>query len=301
MSYDVYFLPNGAAPDLQTLQDWFAGRPHFTVSGGQNGFAQAEYEYADTDVHMIFDLGAPDTEDDTAPPGTVAMLILNFNRPLHFACVAARIVSDLMQSHDLHIYDPQTDSTFAGPLDQLAFVARYTDHARRAMQAVTAQHPDFQAHTRPGALIRAVHDWNAGRAAREDALDQDFFVPQVQWFLDKDTPRTFFVWSDATITISPATDAVLMMRNELTPKRGLFGGSKAWVNLLSWDAYCDLCGPGLVERPDGTFAHDWTHVDALNARVAAFDATPGFALSAARKEGFMMLTASQVLDAELFG
>ena len=300
MSYDVYFQPNATPPSLQTLQDWFAARPHFNVSAGLSGFAQAEYEDPDTDVHMIFDLGAPDTEDHAAPLGAVATLILNFNRPLYFADAAAGIVADLMQAHDLNIVDPQAGESFSRPLDQAGFVARYADHARRALQAVTAQQPDFQALTRPGAVVRAVYDWNASRDALQDAPDQEHFVPEVQWFLDGGTPRTLFVWGDATMTVSPATDAVMMLRDELTPKRGLFGGGKTWVNVLSWDEYCDLCGPALVERADGTFAHDWARVDALRARVGEVGADGGFALTAAAKSGLQMLAPSQVLDAELF-
>ncbi|MEM9812286.1 MAG: hypothetical protein AAF913_06400, partial [Pseudomonadota bacterium] len=290
---------------IQAVADWFRDKPHCEIFVTRTEMVQVSYEHHLTEVHMMFDIGGliPQDEDvDPESPGidAIALLTLNFIRPLHFADTAAAFASGLMEAFNLHIYDPQDDTRWTAPLDISALVARYHDHAGRALRATLSAGHDIQVHAAAGSTVRAVHDWNDTRDARQEEPEETHFLPRVDWILDGTQPRTFFVWADATVSRGLRTDHVWMLRHELAPKSGLFGGKTPWVNILPWDAFVVLCGPGLQVNEDGQFEHLWDHADDLAKRVRRFDKKGGFALDQLANHAPRRLAQSSVLDDELF-
>jgi hypothetical protein len=301
MSYDLFFIPNGAVPDTQAMANWFETQSHCEIFTTRRERKQAEYDHPLTQTHMLFDLGAmPDPSDpDTPFASAVAFLNLNYMRPLYFADTAADLAAGFMQAFDLHAYDPQENVTLSAPLDKAAFRAAYARQALQAVQALRKAEPDMVPFTKPKADLRAVNDWNLGVQARHDDPDEKHFNPHLQWIRHDGVLGTFFVWGDAVVTHSPRTDFVVMVQDKLAPKRGLFSGRIPWVSILSWDEYVTLCGPALQQDTDGTYFHPWTQAPELTAQVKGFKDKRGMPRDRLAELGSNLISPTAIIDAEL--
>ena len=221
MSYDLTFRPPVEPDDADArFAAYFADRPHYTMQG-----RQAWYENGDTGVYFSFETYGNedplaeleiDIEDDPDAPPCWASFNLNLFRPHVFALEAAPEIRAFVEAMQVAMDDPQLGTT--GAFDGDAFVDSWTSSNRSAARAAVAQgieRPD----TRSAADIERVWRWNLGRAALQERLGDDIFVPKISYFGGPDGVRTGCVWTDAMPVALPDTDIVVLYRDELAAKR----------------------------------------------------------------------------------
>ena len=234
MSYDLLVVGRPGSTVARSLE-YFRSRPHYTVSD-----VQAVYENPDTGVYFVFELPEPADSDPEAdvPRGTWLALILNLYRPSVFVLEATRELLALTVATESDVYDPQADEPAVGPFHPDEIVARWNDANRRGHEAILqprdGQELPAPPRTLPGEKLRAVWEWNHGRAAWNAELGEDVFVPRIFLFDGGVSVQTGVVWSDATPALLPRVDRVLVYRDALRPRSWLGRTKEPDLCEISW-------------------------------------------------------------------
>ncbi len=299
MSYDLYFIPTGPAPDLTALATHFARRPHYKVDHGQ-----ALYENPATGTHFIWDIGAAEGEDDPEDPaaGAHAVLVVNFARPTSFGHEAAREIAAFLDAFPFRAHDPQEGADIPEPFDPDAFAATYTRHAAWGAKAISAQ-SDHRFPLAPRDDILRVWRWNYDSERLQTEFGEDIFVPKM-WHLDRaGTVGIAVIWADGMATLVPDVDYVACVRDQTAPRSGFFRRKTSVIELLTHAQF--LAEFGDIFRPDarvpGAVSFGLDSQAKATARLAARPAGLHVTLPPPPAgAAFSVIPAGQALDRELF-
>lgn len=288
MSYDLLFHRRDDADGLDDrFRAFFAERAHYTLDGGT-----ATYCNEDTGVYFSFELssdsggGDGDPEDDAESQEWAAFNI-NFFRPTCFALEAAPELQAFTDALPVRIEDPQGD--MADGFDVAGFLREWQHGNRVGCRALVEQGIEMPA-VRDGAELESVWRWNLGRGALQDRLGDGVFVPRIMFFRDGDTARTGCAWNDGIPMVLPRTDVVVLVRDELAPRRWF--RKQRHLCVVEFDELDAALQGFRVEREP--VEHVYLDYDLPPPGiVAAFRA-------ADREAQLTRMSADQVLDRELF-
>lgn len=211
MSYDLY-LNRSAPVTPDEFHAFFAARPMFRSSNGQ-----AVYENKDTGVYFIFNLA---TSGESEEPSHKVSFNLNYFRPHFFAREAAPELTAVIGAFGFDIHDPQNDGMGDGPFSEAGFL-RGWDHGNAfGYQALLrSENPPSAIHYRPTAELEAIWRWNRQKAAVQNQLGDQVFVPRVFWILADGKLSSAAVWPDGIPELVPTVDLYVICREQLAPWR----------------------------------------------------------------------------------
>ncbi|HET6898290.1 MAG TPA: hypothetical protein VFK70_08075 [Vicinamibacteria bacterium] len=302
MSYDLAFLVReGENPPTG---DSF--RQHFRSRRGYKEQAnQFWYQNEDTGVYFSFDLhddegGADSEEAESVSDGlkpTCLSFNMNYFRPHVFGLEAERELSALVARFSVLVDDPQSDGMARGAYSGAGFLRGWNAGNLFGHRAILSQmakgnppasSPNMDA--LPRETLENIWRWNYRRHDLQQDLGDDVFVPGIRLVRNDGGPRSFVVWGDAIPLAVPEVDLIVLVRDELAPRR-LFG-RKRDTCLVTWAALRPLLGLG--RRVEGETPYTRFEYGAAPAPIVDFFRhQPSHA---AKLEG---LSADQVLTHEV--
>lgn len=212
MSWDLYLFAE-APPDKAALRAWFGGRPHYDLEH----WPTATYDHLDTGVHFQFELEVGEEAQQLDGRTAIGSFNLNYNRPSFFGFEAARELEAFLADFDAGFEDPQGDGMKDG-FSTEAFLRSWTSGNRLASRAIARQ-GGAPGPTLPTATLRDAWRWNDHRAALQDELGDGICVSRVMFVMTPDGVATAALWTDATPTVLPCCDRLLLHRDALAPRR----------------------------------------------------------------------------------
>ena len=255
MSYDLYFLvpEDRNAISIEEFRAYFGARSRYRIDG-----AQAIYANANTGVNLVFDYLDPegDAHDMSAFEGeddelhvpladgwksAHVSVSVNYLRPHVFGLEAAPEIEAIVRTFDLSVEDPQTDGMGRGAFAAEEFLRGWSEGNRLAYQAAVEH---FLENNEGGAKdlsglstaeIERCWQWNFAAEALQERLDEGVSVPNIRFLRDAKGIRSYVVWTDAASTAIPVTDYVVLVRDELAPKRGLLRRRQSSVAMVPHD------------------------------------------------------------------
>ena len=228
MSYDLRFLvpAEQAPPEPRALREYFRSRRWY-----EDQAEQLWYANEDTGVYFSFGVGA--VEDEPAPedPGeaiddglvpTGLSFNLNYFRPHVFGLEAAEELAAVTARFSLQVDDPQIRGMGRGAFTSAGFLGGWNAGNLAAHRALLSSAHDGHAplahHSLPAATLERAWRWNYGRESLQDAIG-DVFVPKISFVQQGGAARTFVVWGDAIPVALPDVDLLVLVRDELAPRR----------------------------------------------------------------------------------
>jgi hypothetical protein len=294
VSYDLRFLvaADRSPPEPGALREYFRSRRWYEDQGDQLWYADE-----DTGVYFSFDVGAVDDDPDPVEPAgdglvpTCLSFNINYFRPHVFGLEAVQELAAVADRFALLVDDPQVHGMGRGAFASAGFLAGWDAGNLAAHRALLSSahdgHVPLAHHSLPAATLERAWRWNHGRQALQDALG-DVFVPKISFVQQGGAARTFAVWGDAIPVALPDVDLLVLVRDELAPRR-LFRKTRDLCLVATSDAE-PLLRRG--RRVGGPSAHTlFERVD-----LTAVDFFRGRAPYAAPLEG---LPQDQVLTREL--
>src|SRR5262245_52231785 len=218
MSYDLRFwVPAGApVPSQAELEEYFRGRPWYAMQG-----SQAFYGNEDTGVYFSFELGEPSDGE-----GVGRSFNLNYFRPSIFGLEAEREVSAVVERFSLSVDDPQIQGMGRGPYSRDGFLSGWNTGNEFGYASIVAQ-VKKDAGTEgslfntvlPAAELERCWRWNLQRADLQRELGDGVFVPRISFLRRDGGIRSFVVWGDAMAVALPDVDVLMLVRQQLAPRR----------------------------------------------------------------------------------
>ncbi|MEM9434611.1 MAG: hypothetical protein AAGA12_11875 [Pseudomonadota bacterium] len=236
MSFEYFFIPSKMPFDETPLEEFFDGRRHYSVKKGT-----ARYENLGTGVQFTIEFGTglvTAGESELPLDETRLILFLDYLVPTFFAQEAALEIEALMDTFELRIYDPQDERMQNGAFNAELFVSDYRKHATAAARSL---HEEFKSTEWPGTASRAaldkVWDWNYWRDDLQIALDEELFVPTIEFVHHEGSVKTAVVWGDGVPALLPKVDVVLAGYMEIAPKAGLLRRQKRFFDYIPYDEF----------------------------------------------------------------
>lgn len=254
MSYDLYLTP-AEATSVQTLCQYFEGRPWYTLNPGDDGSAQVWYENSDTGTYFSFDISdaasvAQEVSEDDAYDAPVAFN-MNYFRPHVFGLEAVGEVEAFIQQFQCSIFDPQRDgmgsnftkdgflrgwnwgnlfgyrSLLSATQDKDANESNAADLKQR-LEEVLRENGCIVA---PGEDIEGVWNWNFSRNEIQDEVHDSFFVPMIMWLQDKQTGvvSRCVAWGAGVPIVIPALATHVILDVPEVGTAGLLARAKKWM------------------------------------------------------------------------
>jgi hypothetical protein len=227
MSYDLFFTARREEANLTvaSFAEFFRRRKNYQVSD-----QQAIYENEDTGVAFIFDFD--DAEEGEPGGGATLSLNLNYWRPHVFGLEAETELSVLVRELDLAVGDPQ-GTMEDGEFNSEAFLRGWNEGNEFAYRSFLSN-ADFDDpfFTAPAAKIEAAWRWNLNKTALQEQLGEDIFVPTIMWSEKEGIAETLVVWGDGIPQAMPEVDSILIVREELAPKK--FLRRKQDTSMATW-------------------------------------------------------------------
>jgi len=235
MSYDLFFtFPQPT--QRSAVEEYFGGRPHYQLNGS------AVYQSRDTGVYFLFEFRASD-DDPNQLVG--ASLNVNYFRPHIFGLEAEPEVRAFVEHFQLGVEDPQMHGMGQGPFTTEGFLAGWNAGNAFGYKAITSQHKGpFLGY--PETKIEAAWRWNQAKSTMQEEFGETLFVPTIMFATVDGHLRSAVVWGDGIPMLMPQTDAVIVVRDELAPKR-LFRPRTKDTCVVTSDNLVSLLGP-FVEK-----------------------------------------------------
>jgi hypothetical protein len=280
MSYDLFFtFPQPT--ERRVVEQYFAGRPNYQLNGSPT------YQSQDTGVYFNFEF-RPSDDDPTHLLG--AALNVNYFRPHVFGLEAEPEVRAFVEHFQLAIEDPQMHGMGQGPYTADGFLSGWNCGNAVAYEAIAAQHKGSFLSC-PESKLEAAWRWNRTRAALQQKLGERVFVPMIMFANIGGELQSLLVWADGIATLMPPTDSVMVVRDQLAPKRLFRPRAKDTCVVASSDL-ADFLGP-FVE-----------HGYAMPVRMPTYDKpTSGITRFIGRLSAFtgqlQLVPVDQVLSEEL--
>ena len=201
MSYDVgfYTREKSALPSVEAIDDFFRGRPHYKVEGGN-----ARYANPLTGVDFDFDYGAHRDEEGWEP----IRLSAATGAPHTRAIELVEEVDALVRAFDLEADDPQMDGMGRGPFDRDAFergclkASRFGLAVQIGMNgAAPALYDDER--------LTAHWRWNRAHEETSRKFTDEIFVPSIAYMASGDRVLATVTWTGDMPFVLPDVDAIV--------------------------------------------------------------------------------------------
>ncbi|PMS20516.1 hypothetical protein C0Z16_34565 [Paraburkholderia rhynchosiae] len=207
MSYDLYFdlaQPTSCAD----IQRHFRERSHYQVSDG------AVYQNANTGVYFQFNW----SRDSAQALVSHVAFNMNYFRPHVFGLEAEPEVRAFVARFSPKIEDPQLHGMGSGPYASDRFLSGWNAGNEAAYEAILQmQHPTRKLYTLPSAVLERIWRWNSLIGQTQAKFGESLFVPKVMLLAVNGELTTVVVWGDAIPELIPDVQAVLVVRDELSP------------------------------------------------------------------------------------
>ncbi len=241
MSYDLEFLrrKDSAVLPREALLEHFESRRGYSLEG-----KQWWYRNEDTGVYFCFETPGPEdaaedkdavTEhgaDEGAGDGLVSAGLsfnLNYFRPHYFGLEAEIELSALVQRFSLLVDDPQNEGVGRGSYSRAGFLRGWNAGNLVGHQAILSQMAKdggspakAGADLLPAETLERAWTWNLHRSRLQTTLGDDVFVPTIMFVRHEGRVKTLIVWGDAIPVAVPPVDLVVVVRDELAPRRFFF-------------------------------------------------------------------------------
>ncbi|MET0551865.1 MAG: hypothetical protein ABW221_02435 [Vicinamibacteria bacterium] len=228
MGHDLRFLVRAdqEPPAVDRLREHFRSRRWYTDEGDQFSYASD-----DTGVYFSFDAGGIDAGEpsDTIDDGLVPTCLsfnINYFRPHVFGLEAAHELAAVCDRFSLLVDDPQLDGMGRGAFTRERFLAGWNAGNLFGHRSLLSSGHDGHvpighaegAYSLPAATLERAWRWNYDRQQTQESFG-DVFVPKIAFVQQGGAARTFVVWGDAIPVALPDVDLLLMVRDELAPRR----------------------------------------------------------------------------------
>ena len=283
MSYDLYFKSRTASQPLHAdFAAYFSGRDGYRFQGGQ-----ALYSNEDTGVYFNF-------ENNNGEDGSAQTIAFNMNyyRPSYFALEAEPEVHAFVRALDLVVSDPQINGMGEGEYNSDLFHSGWRAGNEFGIHAILGHQkkPDI-VYSRPMEDLHRIWRWNSGRKQYQSELGDKIFVPRVMFLRTGNEASSAVVWPDGAPTIIPEVEYLIVVRNELAPRR-----------LLSKKNDVVFLERGLADK----ILSRYGSTDAAGTTALTYKERPNEVISFVRSlktsaEPKQGLAPDQVLDRELVG
>ncbi|NNK77399.1 MAG: hypothetical protein HKP40_01675, partial [Litoreibacter sp.] len=266
------------------------------------------YDNPSTDVKFVWEFGDEviGSQPETSPAhGTKATLSVDYMNPTFFAREAAIEVDALMRAFDLKIYDPQEQQVMETPFDADTFEANYAKHATEMAASLleTAKPKDIPLNC-PRDVLETVWDWNYWRDDLRLGLEEDLFVPTIQFARHDGALLTAVVWGDGVPALLPKAEVILIAHLDIAPETGLMRRRKPFYELVPYEEFAhDFRGFFTLdpELGEGLVCPNDQRAEVLEYLLQR---KPGIVMNfdaPARKRIITTHSPGQVLDSELLG
>lgn len=232
MSYDLFFSPrSGSELPREAFAAYFGGRPNYEV-----GDTQAWYSNEETGVYFSFDHASVEEAQDEDTPGSVASFNMNYFRPPFFALEAEPEVASFVREFDLIVHDPQIDGIGEGDYSKEGFLSGWNTGNAFGHHGILSEQGNAKIFSVPERQLIASWEWNYRRAGLQQGLGEDAFVPRIMFFDVDGVTLSAVAWGDGIPILLPQVDAVVVVRQELAPRRFFFRKQDVvvvrWADLL---------------------------------------------------------------------
>lgn len=219
MSYDLYFYRRDSSAIAEAdFLSYFASREDYGRNGDP-GF----YENEDTGVYFSFHISDDRDSDDTdGHRPAAATFNINYFRPHIFGLEAEGELAAFVRHFDLTVDDPQLDGMGEGEYSREGFLAGWNAGNDFGYRSIVERSGSVAAdHVLPTERIEACWRWNRARRQLQRQFGEQVFVPRIMFFADAGEPLSVSVWTDGIPIALPQVDAVLVLRDDLAPRRPL--------------------------------------------------------------------------------
>ena len=252
MSYDLYFRTRSGTLPAERFEAYFTGRPNYKYEA-----RQAVYENSDTDVYFLFEQSdGSQADEDSDSEAFAAAFNINYFRPSVFGLEAEPEVAAFVRAFNLTVVDPQEGGMGEGEYSSEGFLRGWNAGNAFAFRAFVSDPNGLKpVKSAPQRQVQRVWAWNFGRAALQQKLGEDRFVPAIFFFEHANGIATYSVWPDGCPIAVPDVDYFYVMRNELAPRRFL-RRKEDWA-LLAWKDAAPVFSRHREKRSDRLFVLDY--------------------------------------------
>lgn len=195
MSYDLMFSAgNGKKLDKKSFKAYFGKRRNYELGKGQ-----AIYQNEDTGVYFIFD----------EPDDGVVAFNLNYFRPHVFGLEAAAELEAFAEAFAAVVGDPQGEMEDQGPFSREAFLRGWNAGNQFAYRAMLKEQTE-PVRTWASQRIGQVWEWNYLRAAEQERVGENVFVPAIFILESASEILSVAIWPPGCAILLPFVDAVLV-------------------------------------------------------------------------------------------
>ena len=285
------------------VYDFIADRPNNEASSDD-----IMYENPETGVHfqwvfIPFHQDELNEEDEPLHENEIGHLRLNFNRPTAFAKEAAIELMAVSKALDVQFYDVAQDLIYDKFTKPEQLTTPYNEHAKRAVSALRQSGEDgSMVEEQPKRALDAIWEWNFNRDAFTESLDEDLFVPKIDFFRFEGQLRTGVVWGDAVPMLCPLVDIVILFRDETAPAEGWLRRKKPKVDVLYFEEFKEAYSDWFSTDPRASNAVSCSNSDTtslLNAVASSSIRREASLQGDVSKRSLGMLPFMAVLDSEI--
>lgn len=303
LSYDLFLTSDLGDEMRKQVCDFLAARPNYESSGDD-----VMYDNSETGVHFQWSFLPPGSdeiavEEPPVQPSQIGFLSLNFCRPTAFANEAATELMALSDELPVQFFDPQQQLVYEkfSAADQLTLP--YREHAQKAVSALLNSDAVLsKPESLPKHVLDAAWKWNFNRDEFTFDLDEDLFVPKIDFFQFDGELKTGVVWGDGVPMICPQVDIVVAYRNETAPSAGWFRRKRPKVDVLLFEETREVYAEWFSQDSRAPQAVSCSPVDASALTRAVTSSPVRRDVSPQGKEGnhsLEMVPFASILDAEI--
>ncbi|HEX5007916.1 MAG TPA: hypothetical protein VFV70_12430, partial [Hyphomonadaceae bacterium] len=212
-----------AAYNGKDMRAWLEERPYYTLDD-----ASVLYSSEATGVEFCFNFYDPGFYPPDVPHQPHVTFYLEYFRPHVFALEAEPELAGFLRRFNCRVEDVENTEAIGiapldGPYSREAFLARWNAGNRAAFrqEAGSRAPPPWPADP---ALLDAIWKWNYGRAALQQTVGNQVFVPRIIWARPDgaDDPVPASMWTNRAPTMIPESlvTHIALVRK---PRHGLAG------------------------------------------------------------------------------
>lgn len=207
MSYDLYLKFPQPIPSSD-IERYFSNRSNYHVSDA------AIYENQSTGVYFMFSW----TRDGSDNKVRQVSFNMNYFRPHVFGLEAEPELRAFVARFSPNIEDPQLHGMGSGPYASERFLSGWNAGNEAAYESfLKMQQPTRKLYTLPSAELEHIWRWNMFIDQTQAKFGQSLFVPRIMMLAVNGKLTTVVVWGDGIPELIPEVQAVLVVRDELSP------------------------------------------------------------------------------------
>jgi len=190
----------------RSIDQYFANRRHFRVSGNTIGYGNP-----DTEVHFSFHIRSS-RNLLLRKVVRYAEFEVNYFRPSHFGLEAEIELSAFMATFRPRIFDPQIRGMGEGPYSREGFLRGWDFGNQVSIYQVLSADRDRKIWAMPANKLNAIWEWNYQSADRQKILKNRRHLQSTMFITVEGRPSRAIIWSHGAPVSLPEVDYVLLMR-----------------------------------------------------------------------------------------